>query len=135
MDTQTLKDLTDSIMALTAEVQKLTLALSTKTVAKSKAESTTSSEGKARSGQRWNADEEKRMLDAFKAGKTTDDVADAHNRTASAIEARMAMIFRKKVKDGATVDDLISLSGLKQDVVEYLLTKNKPLTSTKEASG
>lgn len=134
MDAQVIKDLIESITLLTAEVQKMTMALSDAHTPKSKAASTTSSEGKARSGQRWNADEEKRMLEAFKSGKTTDDVAEAHNRTASAIEARMAMIFRKKVKDGATVDDLISLSGLKKDVVEYLLTKNKPLTSTKDSS-
>jgi hypothetical protein len=69
------------------------------------------------------------MLDLFKTGKTTDDVANVHNRTATAIEARMSMLFRKKVKAGAKVEDLMKMSGLTQDVVEYLLAKTKPMTS------
>lgn len=43
-------------------------------------------------GSRWTSEEEQRLAAAFDAGKTVDELAQEHNRTRAAIEARLVKI-------------------------------------------
>jgi hypothetical protein len=43
-------------------------------------------------GSRWSGEEEQRLAEAFDTGKTIDALAQAHNRTRAAIEARLVRL-------------------------------------------
>lgn len=43
-------------------------------------------------GSRWSEEEEQRLVTAFDAGRTIDALAQAHNRTRAAIEARLVRL-------------------------------------------
>ena len=43
-------------------------------------------------GSRWSEEEEQRLVTAFDAGRTIDALAQAHNRTRAAIEARLGRL-------------------------------------------
>ena len=43
-------------------------------------------------GSRWSEEEEQRLVSAFDAGRTIDALAQAHNRTRAAIEARLVRL-------------------------------------------
>jgi hypothetical protein len=43
-------------------------------------------------GSRWSEEEEERLVTAFDAGRTIDALAQAHNRTRAAIEARLVRL-------------------------------------------
>ena len=44
------------------------------------------------SGSRWSADEEQRLVAAFDAGRTVDELARAHGRSRAGIEARLVRL-------------------------------------------
>lgn len=47
-------------------------------------------------GLRWTSEEEERLITAFDAGRTVDELARAHNRTRAGIEARLVKLGRLK---------------------------------------
>lgn len=49
-------------------------------------------EGPARAGQPWDRDEDRRLADEFKAGKTPSDLAKQHQRTRGAVDSRLTRL-------------------------------------------
>ena len=53
-------------------------------------------------GQPWTADEETRLVEAFKAGQSPEEIARRHRRTVRAVEARLQRMGLLKEEDRTT---------------------------------
>lgn len=88
------------------------------------------------SAKRWTTDDEQKMIDMYKNGKTYTEIANKLNRTSSAIKLRIESIVYNNIAKGKDIHELAKkLNKPSNDIIQmYIVHKNFKMSKGEEVT-